>query len=60
MSNAAFALSLIVAIIAIDAAAVTYGVHVGMKYPFIAAALVNVGIVILTHITGIIWMLTRS
>lgn len=60
MNNATLILLLVVGIMAVDAAAVAYGVHVGMKYPFIAAAIVNMGIVVLTHLTGIVWMLTRS
>lgn len=60
MRNLELAVLLIVGIVAVDAGAVAYGVHVGMKYPFIAAAAVNMAIVVLTHVTGIIWMVTRS
>lgn len=60
MNDAMLILALIVGIIVIDAASVAYGIHIGMKYPFLAAAAVNTGIVILANLTGIIWMLTRS
>ena len=60
MRYAAFFIALIAAgIVCVDAGAVTYGIHVGMKYPFMAAAVANMAIVVLTQVTGIIWMLTR-
>lgn len=59
MSNAVLIVVLILGIVAIDASAVMYGAHVGMKYPYIAAAAVNMAIVIATHIAGIVWMILR-
>jgi hypothetical protein len=49
-----------IGIIAIDTLAVAYGVHVGMKHPFLAAAVVNVIGTLITQMAMLVHMIMRS
>ncbi len=47
------------ALIAVDAIAFLYAVNTGWRYPFMLCAIVNMCIVLATHVAGITWLLVR-